>query len=342
MKENQKLFSFEADWEKLAKEVVFSCPKIKKERERDILFARFGLKGRPKTLQEIGNEYKITRERVRQVVKNSLNKIKKTCTSKELKECTEIIYKYIKENGGFVTTDSVFNRFANKTPGQKNGLIFITALSDKIHQSKASQSIKEGWQTNSKNAHKIQKISEKIIKTLEDHGEPLPLSDLVKKIKEKEIHVISALSASNSLMKTKNEMWGLAFWPSINPKSIKEKSKYILKKHGKPMHYHKLSEEVTRFDNKKVTKQSVHNELIKNKEFILVGRGLYALLEWGYEPGFVEDVIFLVLKEAGEPLHKDEIIKRVLEKRLVKSSTIIINLQKPKFKKVRKAIYTIN
>ncbi|MBW6431777.1 winged helix-turn-helix domain-containing protein, partial [Patescibacteria group bacterium] len=114
------------------------------------------------------------------------------------------------------------------------------------------------------------------------------------------------------------------------------------KQHGKPIHYHELSKKISEIGKKDVTKQSVHNELIKNSDFILVGRGIYALADWGYTPGIVEEVIVTVLEEAGEPLHKDIIIGRVLERRIVKPSTIVLNLQKPRFKKIDKSVYTLN
>jgi len=60
-----------------------------------------------------------------------------------------------------------------------------------------------------------------------------------------------------------------------------------------------------------------------------VGRGLYALSEWGYQPGTVSEIISQVLKQEG-PLTKEEIAKKVLAKRLVKENTILINLQNRK------------
>ena len=96
------------------------------------------------------------------------------------------------------------------------------------------------------------------------------------------------------------------------------------------------------FKRKDVTTQAIHNELIKDKRFVLIGRGIYALKEWGYERGTVADVIADVLRDAGEPLHRDEIVKRVLKSRFVKETTILLNLQgKPQFKRVAKATYEL-
>ena len=46
---------------------------------------------------------------------------------------------------------------------------------------------------------------------------------------------------------------------------------------------------------------------------MLIGRGIYALDSWGYSKGTVADIITDVLKKAGEPLHRDEIVKRALK-----------------------------
>jgi len=63
---------------------------------------------------------------------------------------------------------------------------------------------------------------------------------------------------------------------------------------------------------------------------VLVGRGLYALTEWGYQPGIVRNDIQAILKQHG-PITRDELVKRVLKERHVKENTIVINLQNKKF-----------
>lgn len=78
---------------------------------------------------------------------------------------------------------------------------------------------------------------------------------------------------------------------------------------------------------KNVLPQTVHNELIKDARFVLVGRGTYALSEWGYKPGTVKDVMVQVLRENGNSMDKEEIIKKTLDQRQVKESTILLNLQ---------------
>ena len=55
-----------------------------------------------------------------------------------------------------------------------------------------------------------------------------------------------------------------------------------------------------------------------------VGRGLYALSEWGYTPGVVRDVIREALEKGG-PMKKDEIMKhhdKLIEGKSLTSCTL--------------------
>jgi DNA-directed RNA polymerase delta subunit len=120
----------------------------------------------------------------------------------------------------------------------------------------------------------------------------------------------------------------------------------VFKKHGKPLHFTKVAELIDKFNynlpNKKTYSQTVHNELIKDSRFVLVGRGIYALKEWGYERGYVKDVIFQVLKSAQKPLDKEEILEKVLKQRIVKENTVLLNLSnKNYFLRTSKGNYTI-
>ena len=118
-----------------------------------------------------------------------------------------------------------------------------------------------------------------------------------------------------------------------------------MKENGKPMHFSAITEAVEKagFQKKKVTNQAIHNELIKDDRFVLIGRGIYALTEWGYKKGNVSAIIKQVLIEAGEPLERDEIVRRVLRSRQVKATTILLNLQsQPHFERVGRGVFTYN
>ena len=58
-----------------------------KERERQVILLRFGLEdGHPRTLEEVGKEFKVTRERIRQIEAKALRKLRNPVRSKRIRD----------------------------------------------------------------------------------------------------------------------------------------------------------------------------------------------------------------------------------------------------------------
>jgi hypothetical protein len=90
----------------------------------------------------------------------------------------------------------------------------------------------------------------------------------------------------------------------------------------------------TSFDHKIANPATVHNELILDPKYVLIGRGIYGLKEWGFKEGVVQDVIRDILAENG-PLTKEQLTEKVLANRMVKKTTINLALMnKDIFEKV--------
>jgi hypothetical protein len=183
-----------------------------------------------------------------------------------------------------------------------------------------------------------------LIDKIKQIGEPQTIEQIAKVAAIGTPQETAALASTSKHLATLNGRWGLIKWPMVNPKNIRDKIYVILKERGKHMHFNEIAEAIkdSDFKRKDVTTQAIHNELIKDKRFVLIGRGIYALKEWGYEKGTVADIISEVLRAANQPLHRDEIVKQVLKSRFVKETTILLNLQgKPQFKRVAKATYAL-
>ena len=194
------------------------------------------------------------------------------------------------------------------------------------------------------NEKSLKESVNKVVNTITKVGEPKPIDYIAKQAEIKDSKQAEALASVSKLLSSLNGQWGLIKWPLVNPKNIRDKIYVILKENGHHMHFNEIAASIKEsdFKRKDVTTQAIHNELIKDKRFVLIGRGIYALKEWGYEKGTVADIISQVLREANQPLHRDEIVKRVLKSRFVKETTILLNLQgKPQFKRVAKATYEL-
>ncbi|HSX23840.1 MAG TPA: sigma factor-like helix-turn-helix DNA-binding protein [Candidatus Saccharimonadales bacterium] len=322
---------------------------IDREREREIIARRFGLFDRRETLEQIGELLGITRERVRQLEKAVVARLKTHAEAGQLPHIVAVQDSFIEHLGnmGNIARVSDLSAKINKDNSRidQSRTSFLAQLSPKLvviddndhyYHSVALKAVHD--------EKKVKKLVEQIIAAVKQIGEPTTIEEIAKVANIENTKHAAALASTSKALATLNGRWGLIKWPMVNPKNIRDKIYVILKEHGKHMHFNEIAKAIkdSDFKRKDVTTQAIHNELIKDKRFVLIGRGIYALKEWGYEKGTVADIITQVLKKSKEPLHRDEIVKLVLKSRYVKETTILLNLQgKPQFKRVAKATYAL-
>jgi DNA-binding winged helix-turn-helix (wHTH) protein len=324
---------------------------VDREREREIISRRFGLFDRRETLEQIGELLGITRERVRQLEKAVLAKLRAAASKNELPGIDTIEQDFtetLKESGNIARVVGLCHRLTEQkecTKLDQSRVAFLAELcpnltvladNDHYHQAVAITKVHD--------ENQIKKHIEEIIRAIKDIGEPKHIKHISQQIGRADHQHTEALSSISKSLATLNDVWGLIKWPMVNPKNIRDKIYVILHQKGKHMHFNEIAEAIKEsdFKRKNVTTQAIHNELIKDGRFVLIGRGIYALKEWGYKKGTVADIIEEVLSKAGEPLHRDEIVKRVLQSRYVKETTILLNLQgKPQFRRTAKATYAL-
>lgn len=324
---------------------------IDQEREREIITRRFGLFDRKETLEQIGELLGITRERVRQLEKAILIRLKIAADDGKIPAVHDIerlIVRDLSENGRVGRVQDIASRIiGTKMPSleTKARIAFVGELSPKLVVIGENDNYYQGVGiAENGDEKKIRANIDEIVKTIKKHGEPVDIETLHGMLSYESPAQVRALASLSKSLASLKDIWGLVKWPTVNPKNIRDKIFVILQDNGKPMHFSDIAKKIkdSDFKRKNVTTQAIHNELIKDKRFVLIGRGIYALDSWGFSKGTVSDIISNVLKKAGEPLHRDEIVKRVLKSRQVKETTILLNLQsKPQFKRVAKATYTL-
>lgn len=323
---------------------------IEQDREREIITRRFGLFDRKETLEQIGELLGITRERVRQLEKAILIRLKIASDENKIPSVREVertLIRHLSEKGRVARINDVAADIigTDATPEQRSHIAFIAELSPSI--SVVNENDDYHYSIGIKDHADEKKIKanvEEIVKSIKQHGEPIGIEDLHGKLSHEHPDHVRALASTSKKLASLKDQWGLVKWPTVNPKNIRDKIYVILADNAKPMHFSDIAKSIKKsdFKRKDVTTQAIHNELIKDKRFVLIGRGIYALDSWGYSKGTVADIISDVLRKAGEPLHRDEIVKRVLKSRQVKETTILLNLQsKSQFKRVSKATYEL-
>ncbi len=331
------------------KELVADVLKtIEREREREIIARRFGLYDRKETLEQIGELLGITRERVRQLEKAVLIRLKITAEegNEQVAQLEKHLIRHLHELGRTARTLDLAKHIDSKAgPREQAHIAFISEVAPKLALVNEndfyyqSVGIKEYG-----DEKQIKAKVDELVKAVKENKKPLTIEELDEKLSYEHPDHVKAIAMVSKQITHLKDMWGLVKWPTVNPKNIRDKIFAVLSEENKPMHFSAIANAIKEsdFKRKDVTMQAIHNELIKDKRFVLIGRGIYALSDWGYSRGTVSDIIADVLKKEGEPLHRDEIVKRVLKHRKVKETTILLNLQsKPQFKRTARATYTL-
>lgn len=317
---------------------------VLKKRTKNIIIKRFGLDGNDKmTLEAIGKNYRITRERIRQIENAALAELKKSEKISLIKQSEFLLAELLSEYGKIMEHNFLIKQFRkqhNLEKIQDHTVEFILKISNNFNLIKENNETKKTWKLKNANLDYPKKIINSFIFKLENKGKPIKdnqLNEYLKSEIKDSKALISYLSLSKKILKNPFKEWGLVNWKEIIPKGVKDKAHIVLEKYRKPAHFNKITNLInkTKFDNKTAIPQTVHNELIKDSRFVLVGRGMYALTKWGFKQGTVLEIIENFVKDANKPLTKEEIVNKVLKQRLVKKNTIILALQnKAKFQKV--------
>lgn len=332
-----------------------------KGRDSEIVAKRFGLKGfEIETLESIGHKHNLTRERVRQIEKDSLNLIKSN-NDKSLEQALQLIFDTLSEHGQIMAEDYLLQTMLLTKSGEssdlavRHAITFLLNLGVQFSLLKESDKLASSWYLTGFDLSKLEEVVGELVKVLHLGKKTMDQTELFNKFKQTDYFNLNAARLSDKVLKsyiavTKliqvnpfNEV-GLVEWTEIKPHDVGDKAYLVLKHHGKPEHYSAITQLIneSKFDQRTAYQETVHNELIKDERFVLVGRGIYALAEWGYKKGVVADVIKEVLTARGHPLSRDEIINEVMKKRMVKRNTILVGLSNRKlFKKVENQRYTL-
>lgn len=320
--------------------------RIEREREREIITRRFGLFERKETLEQIGELLGITRERVRQLEKGTLTKLQSQAhTYEEVHDVQSVFQEHLRAMGGASRIRHLAERLGKEASDRDFAHVaFFATIAPDLAVIDENDYYNHGVALKELDESKVKDHINELVDLIQKHTQPAPIATFSKKAGHDSPEYTESLAQLSKHLIEFRGRWGHIKWASVNPKNIRDKIHVILSERKEPLHFSEIAEAIrtSDFKRKDVTVQAIHNELIKDKRFVLIGRGIYALEDWGYKKGTVADIIAEVLKAEGQPMHRDDIMNKVLEKRHVKQTTILLNLQgKPQFKRVAKATYAL-
>ena len=331
MKKQTKTVTFSFDSAALVKRLLAATP----ERARGVIIERFGLGTNPEreTLEAIGDRSSITRERVRQIEAAGLDAIRASKVFKESRVAFDEIVKYIHSLGAMVPEEALLAGFG-KDEKSRNRFRFFLMLDSAFIRERETNDVLARWHVDAGTAKSIHDALSKLYSKLSD-DEVITESDILDRFLDELKSVNDAykneevlkrwLSLSKHIGSNPLSQWGKTTAPAIRIKGIRDYAYLAIKRNGAPMHFSDVSKAIGTLFSKEAHIATTHNELIKDPRFVLVGRGLYALSEWGYAPGVVRDVIRETLDKNG-PMKKEEIMTHVKKARFVKDNTILVNL----------------
>jgi len=292
------------------------------DRAFEVVTNRFGLTddAERKTLEAIGKKYGITRERVRQIENAALALIRKSSTFKDEKAVFEELKKLMHTLGAIVSEHELLNHISKDKLTQNHIHLYLT-LGDEFKKHKEDEDFKTRWSVDDQVSEEVHKSLKNLYSNLSS-DELVPEGEIIARFLD-EVKSLSEqykneeiakrwLSISKNISRNPLGEWGKSTSSSIKTRGVKDYAFLMMRKHGSPMHFREVAKAVANTFDKKCHTATCHNELIKDNRFVLVGRGIYALSEWGYKSGVVRDVIKELLKKNG-PMSKEDIVDQVMQ-----------------------------
>ncbi|MFA5829738.1 MAG: sigma factor-like helix-turn-helix DNA-binding protein [Candidatus Gracilibacteria bacterium] len=322
------------------------------QKEKFVIERRFNLDLKKRaTLEQIGRHFHVTRERIRQIEKNALQKLRRNVENSPLHSINDIIFDLLSTNGGILREDILLSKFFNQTSEFSTAVISLVSSVDKRFERMPNTIMFHPYlRLNVFSESTINEITEKSLNFLHKEKEVVGIGQVFNELKssfEAKSFTIDSLKSLLQIQKNfkliNDSSVGLYEWRNINPRTLRDKIFFILRIDKKPLHFIDIQSKIitSGFDHKNVNLQAVHNELIRCQDFVLIGRGIYALKEWGYSHGTVSDVIKTLLNK-NQSLHQEEIIDEVLKVRQVKPITVLLNLKNsPEFIRVGRKQYAL-
>ena len=306
------------------------------DQQRRVLVLRFGLDGKKKrTLQEIADEYSLTRERIRQVQNIAISKLREDECASLLSAAFTHLEEMLRSCGGAASADALCAVCQFATKAEQNYVHLLLTVGDSFNPSSATDDVAHYWYIDDKHKDAIDTTLQRIHAHVESKEDALFTEDELKNVfesvsQEYQEYLPAYTDTVNLSYKVKKNPlgeWGLATHPEIALSGLAGYIRVVLRESGEPLHFSEIAGRVSKIKGEECHRGSCHNELVRRDEFILVGRGLYALESMGYRPGTIADIIVAGMKECG-PMTQKEVIDYVSKERHVKAQSIILTLGK--------------
>jgi len=157
----------EQNYNKIVNSLLRTLP----DRGREVLERRYGIVGDPETLEAIGEDFSVTRERVRQIEEAAFAQLRKAEEMKELEDIFSYLYRHINDYGEHRREERLLNDF----PGQKNSpaIIFLLDLGNDFKRRNETEKHYTLWTVNPTRLAHLEGFIGAVEQRLEEISKPL-------------------------------------------------------------------------------------------------------------------------------------------------------------------------
>jgi hypothetical protein len=262
-----------------------------KERERRVIEWRYGsLEGDPATLAEIGQEFGLTRERVRQIVQACLAKLAAESERRRRRPLLECIRRGLEESGGISREHDLARAVQGCFPPPHPDLGAALRVLLEIEPDYQPAGLRV-WALRELRPEQIAAIQDRFHARLRTAGRPLAEDDLLESVAadraEDRPHsaafLLGCLCTDRRIARTEEGLFGLVEWQWLLPHSLDDYIYLALRAAGRPRHYLWITEQVNSLlpDGESVSPRDVHTSLLEQSgRFVRAREGTYTLSEW--------------------------------------------------------------
>ncbi|MCL4358435.1 MAG: hypothetical protein M1505_01180 [Patescibacteria group bacterium] len=323
------------------------------EREGDIIRRRYGLVEPAESLQDIADDYNLTRERIRQIQARSLNSISAAIQKNPV--VNQLNRTAAKQLGPLALRREASLLQKLKEYYQFNQENNLRASRFFLRQARQFQIYPEDdnfhayFSQTEKNLNLARHILKRLLfKFLEEPTQVWSESKIynfvlveIKKhlnVNPPESEIFGFIRIIKVLGKNPYSQFGLSNHILISPPSLKEKIRLIFEMEGQPLHFktihHKLNQFLDFKDDflsdhwrKDYSVESIHNQMILDPEVVLAGRGIYALKRWGYYNGETIELLKELVSRARR-IEKEKLWCEVQKAKMISRTTFEIYIRR--------------
>jgi hypothetical protein len=308
------------------------------DRDRCVIRWRYGLDGEELSLQEVGEQLDVTRERARQLEKRALDHLRMPNNRAAIRPLVALVVHLLEEADGLMNEAQIETALRQelvvKNVDPVGVVHLMREMTDRLRWIRGTQA----WGLKAAPLREVGPTQMRLAKVLEEERVPLPVEEVIDRFKATSYHrnrqdalqdgfIGACLRVAPEICVDGDGQCSLKQWEGHRL----DEMILALRGIGEPAHYTEIAEKTNALlePGMQTSAHNIHAHMQRLADiFVRVGHGVYGLAEWDlHDDGSLANAAHRVLSEAGKPLSHDIIADRVLETWEARRSSVHVALQ---------------